>query len=268
MPKKSLPVAPANAFESLNVQRQKLIDGYIRHGQIAKAGRDAGYAESTCSSGSIYAIFRDPSMQDALAQRLEETALSAETVQSRLADIASTTLDDFVSWETTWEERDEWIPVADAVALMEKRVDMDDAYREMLTSAEMYSTEEEDKQMAARRRELMRLEAQAEHDPESLAQVRMPAVGREVARLDLDKARESGKLHLVKKIKQDSDGAVTVELHDRQSTLHHLDKMHHARQALAKEAEQKRDAAALGTALGKMGLSLTQINITNVNLDG
>ena len=44
--------------------------------------------------------------------------------------------------------------------------------------------------------------------------------------VDLDKARKAGKLHLLKKFKEDKDGNITVELHDPQAALVHLGRYH------------------------------------------
>lgn len=44
--------------------------------------------------------------------------------------------------------------------------------------------------------------------------------------VDIDKAREAGKLHLLKKFKVDKDGAVTIELHDPQAALVQLGRYH------------------------------------------
>ena len=44
--------------------------------------------------------------------------------------------------------------------------------------------------------------------------------------VDLEKAREAGKLHLLKKFKVDKDGGVAIELHDPQTALVHLGRYH------------------------------------------
>lgn len=44
--------------------------------------------------------------------------------------------------------------------------------------------------------------------------------------VDLDKARELGKMHLLKKFKEDKDGNISIELHDPQAALVHLGRYH------------------------------------------
>ena len=44
--------------------------------------------------------------------------------------------------------------------------------------------------------------------------------------LDLAKAREAGKLHLLKKIRWDKDGELAIELHDPQTALVHIGRYH------------------------------------------
>jgi phage terminase small subunit len=47
-----------------------------------------------------------------------------------------------------------------------------------------------------------------------------------IAVIDLEHAREMGKLHLLKKLREDKDGSRTIELHDPQAALGQLGRYH------------------------------------------
>jgi hypothetical protein len=187
------PAAPPT--KPLTTKQRAFVEAYLANGfNATKAARDAGY-KSPHPEGSR--LLQNATVAAAVRARLTAAAMAADEVLARIAQIGRADFGDFlrVDEETvtlTWSV----LPFAPDAAGQPDVAGATDA-----------------------------LAKQGQVAPTDLV-LYTATVQRPVARLDLQAAGDAGLLHLVKKYTLDTNGKVSVELHDALDALKTLAKHH------------------------------------------
>lgn len=228
------------AYEQLSPKRRRFVDCYFEcELTVWKAYVAAGYGGeepddqaseawqkwySSVRSASAR-LFANVNIQEAIGERLKQKAMPAEEVLARLADEASASAEDFTSFQTTVIRPRILRPVREILAALEAEIAFEEEYA---TAAELEGDELEahEAEMERLRRKVLRYRLRLTHDPDATEEVYGPPVEIEEPYVDLVKAKRRGKLHLVKAIKRDRNGRVSVDLHDAQKAKELIGRHH------------------------------------------
>lgn len=228
------PLTFAQALEALRGKARAFVLAYLTDPKTrfnaTQSALKAGYSEKTAYSIG-HENLRKPEIRLAINLALEEAGMSPQMALARLEEHASATLEEFLSFRTwkyrpsvempRWEARD-WLELE-----ISKREGM---LLEMLSSprsgeAQMKPDPDAERELrndiSYLRRSLERINTPDKSGKlDDLETVGIP--GNEVeevkAHLDLEKARQAGKLHLLRKLKWGQHGP-EVELHPVQEAL-------------------------------------------------
>lgn len=248
-----LPVAASD----LTPQREAFVDHYTTPGTEAfgngtKAAIAAGYSPQSArtQAADLRAI---QSVRDAIVARLQALAMSHEEVRARLAEHAAASFEPFLRFETRKHRQVVVMRAEDAARSRENDLDQHEEYLRLVkeSGGEVLPSKEDISRLNDLRRDCLRLQAAAALDPdeevevEAWRSVRVPV-------LDLEAAKTAGVLHLVKEVKTEADGTISIKLHDAQSALQHLDKMHTMLARLQAEEGQGGEGDALTSARQKL----------------
>lgn len=187
----------------------------------AAAARAAGYSER-----SVYDIasqnLRKLHIQEAIAELLTAEHMTPEEVLYHLGDEARSTMNDFLTLRPQRVATTVTKPVATVIADLQDHIDFEEEYarRAGLADDELKA---HDAEIARLRRRILRLELRRERDPDATEDVPGPIVEQLVPDVDLAKAAERGKLHLVKSYNA-KDGK--IELYDAHASLVDIGKHH------------------------------------------
>lgn len=207
---------PAKSYRQLladlTPKQRKFVQAYLREPNATKAAKAAGYsADSAYSIGSEN--LRKPEVAAAVEAGLEQV-MGKHEVRARTAEVAAATMEDFLSIERVPYTEQVVLPAEEALDLVTDTVA---TLSEELDSA----PQERADWITGELRRLRRLTRKCERalaktdpeqpDPEVMVDVQWAE--RLVVRVDLEKAREAGKLHLLKKLKETRYG-MEIELHD------------------------------------------------------
>lgn len=242
--------------DNLNPQRRAFVDHYTTpgtttFGNATRSAIAAGYSEDSARSfGSELLTF--PDVRDAIASRLQTLAMSHEEVRARLAEHAAASFEPFVRFEDRTRRGAGLLSAAEAARQATAALDVHEEYMRKMREAGVLPEVEDTKRTKWLQREALRLEAEAERDPEAMVSWEEAVTTERVPVLDLEAAKAAGVLHLVKEVKTDADGTISIKLHDAQSALQHLDKMHTMLAKLQAEEGQGGEGDALTTARQKL----------------
>lgn len=197
---------------ALEPRQQKFVRAYVREPNATKAAIKAGYSEKTARQMGSENLSK-PDIAAAVEAGFEQI-MGKNEVRSRTAEVAAGTFEDFLTIER--------VPYTEPVLLdVEEALDLiTDTLADL--SEELDSANEERSEWIAREiKRLRRMERKCHRamekaspedgDPEVSVDVEWKS--RVVVRIDLEKAKDAGKLHLIKKLKETKFG-LEVELHD------------------------------------------------------
>jgi phage terminase small subunit len=208
------PKTYAQLLADLKVSHRKFVRAYLQDPNGTKAAIKAGYAESNAASTACE-IQRNPNVRAALEAGFSEQVMQQQQVLGRTADVAAGTMEDFLSIERVKYTEVQFLEpfealdmVADAIASAEER--LESAAGEQLE----WWTEEMRRLRRLKRKcdRAINAPPSEKEGPTSVA-IDLEWKERVVVRLDFEKAREAGKLHLVKKMKETKYG-LEIELYD------------------------------------------------------
>lgn len=199
---------------ALEPRQRRFVQAYVREPNATKAALAAGYSEKTARSIGSENLTK-PDIAAAVEAGFEQV-MGKHEVRARTAEVASATFEDFLTIERVKYSEPVLMDAEDAADLIDEKVaDLS----EELDSA----TEERAEWIAGEIKRMRRLQRRCTRaidraqrseqggDPEVMVDVEWKS--RVVARLDLEKAKLAGKLHLIKKMKETKFG-LEIELHD------------------------------------------------------
>ncbi|UQN04851.1 terminase small subunit [Deinococcus sp. QL22] len=206
----------------LTAKQRQFVKAYVQEPNATKAAKKAGYSDATA-----YAIgaenLRKPQIAEAVELGFEQT-MGKHEVRARTAEVAAASLEDFLTIERVPYTETVVMDAGEALALL---TDTLADLSEELGSAGGERSEwiaKEIKRLKRLERKCGRAMEKAEEDngtPEVAIDVEHKE--RVVVRIDLEKARQAGKLHLIKKLKETKFG-LEVELQDAASARELLGK--------------------------------------------
>lgn len=212
MPEIETPKTFKQLLAALEPRQRKFVQAYLREPNATKAALAAGYSEKTARQMGSENLSK-PDIAAAVESGFKQV-MGKNEVRSRTAEAAAATFEDFLSIER--------VPYTEPVMLdAEEALDLvADTIADL--SEELDSAKEERADWITKEiKRLRRMERKCERalakadpekgDPEVMVDVEWKT--RVVARIDLEKAKAAGKLHLIKKLKETKFG-LEVELHD------------------------------------------------------
>lgn len=200
--------------------KQKVwLETYLTCWNATEAARQAGYAFPNVEGPKNLV---NPSLAEVVKSRIAEKAMTADEVLIRLGEQARSTMDDFLILRPVRVTPTVTRPVGEVIAALAAQVEFEEEYadRAGLEGKEM---EAHTAEMARIRRRILRLQIRLERDPDATEDVPGPTIEQMVPDIDLAKATERDKLHLVKSYNA-KDGK--VELYDAHAALVDIGKHH------------------------------------------
>lgn len=217
------PTTFAEAFKRLNPRQRKFVSAYLQRPNATWAAKQADYSEKTAAEMG-YENLRKPQIRAALRLGWAEAGMSAEEVRARTEEVARASLEDFYSFDQIQVRPPMLRPVSELLAELREEIDFEEEYARRALMSEEQAAAHRAEQLR-RMDEALRLQIRLERDPNATAWAAGPPVLREVPRLDLAKARDSGAFHLLAKIKPTPAG-LAVELEDRQHARDRIGQIH------------------------------------------
>jgi phage terminase small subunit len=209
-----VPKTYAQLLTDLEPRQRKFVRTYIMEPNATKAAVKAGYSEKTARQMGTENLSK-PVIKLAIEAGFSEQVMQQQQVLGRTADVAAGTMEDFLSIERVKYTEVQFLEpfealdmVADAIASAEER--LESAAGEQLE----WWTEEMRRLRRLKRKcdRAINAPPSEKEGPTSVA-IDLEWKERVVVRLDFEKAREAGKLHLVKKMKETKYG-LEIELYD------------------------------------------------------
>lgn len=209
----------------LNDKQQRFVDEYCVDCNATQAARRAGYSEDSARQQGCDNLAK-PYIRAAINERLNQLALPAAEALKLTADIATTSLNDFIVVRPVQGYALVKRSIGQLIADTEGQIDFVRGYM----GREGLRTDEEKapflKRIEELRDKLLDYHLQAEqHGPDAVLLVPGPPAIKEVAELDLvalARAQERGR---IKSFKHTKDG-VQIEMWDAQAALRDILKMH------------------------------------------
>lgn len=200
---------------ALTPKQRAFVKAYVREPNATKAAKAACYSEATAYSIGSENL-RKPQIAAAVEAGLEQV-MGRNEVLSRTAEVAAATMEDFLTIERIKFTERVLLPaeeardlVTDTIAALEEELDSAKPDRADWITAELRRLHRlERKCDKAFQRDQ---EAEGDRPPRDVL-VDVEWKDRIEVRLDLEKAKRAGKLHLVKKFKEGRYG-LEIELHD------------------------------------------------------
>lgn len=182
------------------------------------AARRAGYAYPNTEGPRL---LLNAGVKKLIKERLDELSMSGREVVVRLTEQARADMDDFVTIQDVPITRTITRRVDGLLAELRQKIQFEEAYADRI-GLEGEERQAHDDDIARLRRRETRYEMQLEWDADATEDV---VVTRMEKRPDIDlaKAQEEGKLHLVKSFNADTG---RIELYDAQAAQVHLGKVH------------------------------------------
>ena len=203
----------AQLLAKLEPRHRKLVRAYLHEPNARKAALKAGYSEKSARSTGPEAL-SIPAVREAVEAGFAEQAMKAQEVLWRTAEVAASTMEDFLSIKRVRYTEQVALPADEALDLVADAV---------ATASEQLESATGDllDWLTGELRRLRRLERKCERALSKADSERAePQVVVDVAwkervevRLDFEQARDAGKLHLIKKLKETKFG-VEIELYD------------------------------------------------------
>lgn len=180
---------------ALQGKRRLFVDEYIACGlNGTEAARRAGYSEDRVSQ-TAYELLRDPAIKEAVEERYSECAMTARETLHRLKDQATGTIEDFIQVGIDVDKLSELEEDLERTEGMHKNISLSDEVRA---------------QLLVQINDLKK---------------RIDMVKERDIRLDIEKAKAAGKLHLIKKLKPGQYG-MELELYDAHAALVDIGRAH------------------------------------------
>lgn len=180
---------------ALTAKRRLFVDCYIACGlNASEAARRAGYKEENARQMG-YEILQDADVKAEIEGRFSQSAMSAKETLHRLKEQATGTIEDFVQIGIDYERLSALEEDLERTEGMHKNISLSDETRAQL----LVQINDLKK----------RIDDVKEHD----------------IRLDIEKAKAAGKLHLIKKLKPGQYG-MELELHDAHAALVDIGRAH------------------------------------------
>lgn len=215
-----MPENKTPAYDALAPRQRAWVDAYFLHGLNASAAsRATGNASDAPKHG--HRMGRNGKVAAAIEERLAAAGMSASAVAFLLAEHATGTAADYVSFYDRRRRRDEDVPVSEAI----RRTIVEVHDEEHVLATAPHTKDERqaaEASIRAVRRRLARLELLEQRDPEATVTVPGPVTVTREPYIDLEKLEAAGKMHLVRSVERRPDGGLRVELHDAQAALAHL----------------------------------------------
>lgn len=164
----------------------------------------------------------NPRIREVIDARLAERTMSADEVLTRLSDQGRGSGDDIISFRLERRYTTMPLPLGEVIRRLLATVELEEAYAKRIGLADEALKSHQD-EMAAIRRRITRLEIQLEQDPSATELGPGPLEEVHIPYVDLWKAAQRGKLHLVKSFNE-KDGK--VDLYDAQAAQIHLGRHH------------------------------------------
>ncbi|WP_161881931.1 terminase small subunit [Deinococcus alpinitundrae] len=226
MPEVDQPKTYKQLLADLTGKQRQFVKYYVQEPNATKAAKKAGYSEETAYSIGSENL-RKPEILATIEAGFEQT-MGKHEVRARTAEVAAATVEDFLSIERVPYTDPVYMDAEDAIDLIQDKIVY---YGEELDSASV----ERGDWIAQELKRLRRLEKRCnrvmqkadagdpEKEPSTEMLIDVEWKERTVVRIDLEKARDAGKLHLIKKMKETKFG-LEIELHDAASARELLGK--------------------------------------------
>ncbi|MVN88276.1 hypothetical protein GO986_16140 [Deinococcus sp. HMF7620] len=196
----------------LTPKQKKFVREYVREPNGAKAAIAAGYSEDSARQIASENLTK-PNIAAAVEAGFEQV-MGRNEVRARTAEVAAGSMEDFLTIERVPYLEPVHLPAEEAIDLLNDTIA---ELSEELDSAKEDRSDWITKELRRLNRAVRKCErALAKADPEEGdPEVSIEAEWKErvVVRIDLEKAKNAGKLHLVKKLKETKFG-LEIELHD------------------------------------------------------
>lgn len=235
MPRKSKAITKAEsaldvwqdeALADLTEQQRIFVLAFAETCNATEAARRAYQTDDYDTLRAIgYEVKNKPHVRAAIDRLLSRRVMSEAEALSLLADHAHATADDFTSLAPVVQRQLRIRPVREVLAEVEAEISLEEEYARY---AEFDAAEQEThaRRMKELRRRAIRYRLLLAQDGDAVVE----AYGRpeEVLEpvVDLAKAKERGKLHVIKSIRRDKAGRLTVEAHDAQAALDKVLRVH------------------------------------------
>ena len=205
------PASKTPAYDALKPKQREWVDRYFVMGRNATAvSRSMGYKAPEKHG---WRMSKNVHVQAAIRERLDALEIEASDVLYRIEQRARASGEDFLSFETVERRPLVSVPLTEAVAYLDAEIERAD---ESPVPASTKAAVAHLSRIAEMRRRRAELDARMSADPDGEATTLIPGPPEAVlvARFDLARMREAGKLHLVRSVTKNADGSQKVELHD------------------------------------------------------
>lgn len=165
---------------------------------------------------------RNPKVRAVIDGRLAERTMSADEVLMRLTDHGRGSAEDIISFRIERRYSTIPLPLGEVIQRLQATIDLEEAYAKRIGLTDKALKAHEDEMVVMRRR-MIRLELQLEQNPGATEIGPGPLEEVHVPYIDLWKAAQRGKLHLVKSFNE-KDGK--AEFYDAQAAQIQLGKHH------------------------------------------
>jgi hypothetical protein len=195
---------------ALTGKRRLFVEKYFLCGlNGAKAARLAGYSINSARQ-TAYDLLQEPEVKAEIEARLKAEQMGADETLYRLKEHSSVAFDDFFDLLDREEVLND---------LYRQRTDLEEQLRDLPPRPEKDAPEEDP--------ELSRLRWRLMADLTDVkGMIRDYELGDSVFRLNLEKARDEGKLHLIKGVKWDKNGRPIVELPEALAAIRDVGRHH------------------------------------------
>jgi hypothetical protein len=225
------PTTFREALEALTTTRQKQFvqfylglicsrDGEYTTFNALRSALAAGYsARSAHATGAE--VLKNPGIKLAISFGLGWLAMKSDEVVARLGDQARASLEDFTSVEIIEQKEALFITVAKRRADLVLLIADAEAQERAMVGSKADANAWAEVAMGYK----AELAGLPEHPDQQVLVLGRKANAMQV-RIDLIKAQRLGKMHLIKKLKQTDSGSLEIELHNAQTALESIGKMH------------------------------------------
>ena len=209
----SAPAASATpAYDALPPKKRQWVDELFLCGRVAAAAsRKMGYKAPEQHG---WRMSKNVDVKAAIRERLDALEIRANEVLYRVDQRAQATAEDFLTFEEVERSARVRVPLAEVIERRRRELALEQRYLRAIPEDDEKRRDKQRGLIASIERAVLRLEVELEEDPDATGLVDGPVETHTVARFDLARMRDAGKLHLVKSVKEDKDGGFKVELHD------------------------------------------------------
>lgn len=202
-------------LKKLPKQQQRFVKLYLQYFNASRAARECG-VDPTNARNQGYRWKANDDIARVIELGMEKHGIGKFEVLARQKEIATASIEDFISIQKTVHFEERTLPAAEALDLIRDEMAL---LMEEIESAPEERQVEIKGELKHYRREERRAERAMTKDPSALIRVGLERVEQWQQQIDLKKAEDAGVLHLLKSVKKSQDGSITITLHDSQKAL-------------------------------------------------